>query len=124
MFTRFVSMTLKPNAGQEFTNALERQILPILRSQRGFRDEMIFVEPGSPELLAVSLWDSKEDAEKYGKAVYPELLNVLAPVARPGFQVNHTLMMKHGQAGLRTYMAGYGRGAQAQAEEPAGDPAT
>jgi len=80
MFSRFVSMTLKPNAGQEFTNALEKQILPILRAQRGFRDEMIFVEPGSPELLAVSLWDSKEDAEKYGKAVYPDLLNVLSPL--------------------------------------------
>jgi hypothetical protein len=80
MFTRFVSMTLKPNAGQDFTNALERQILPILRAQRGFRDEMIFVEPGSPELLAVSLWDSKEDADKYGRAVYPDLLNVLSPL--------------------------------------------
>lgn len=41
------------------------------------------------------------------------LLNVLAPVARPGFKANHTLMMRHGQAGLRTYMAGYRRGAVA-----------
>ena len=80
MFSRFVSMTLKPNAGQEFTNALERQILPILRAQRGFRDEMIFVEPGSPELLAVSLWDSQEDADRYSRAVYPEVLNLLSPL--------------------------------------------
>lgn len=39
------------------------------------------------------------------------LLNVLAPVARPGFKFNHSLMMRHGQAGLRTYLAGYRRGA-------------
>jgi len=39
------------------------------------------------------------------------LLNALAPVARPGFRMNHTLMMRHGQAGLRTFMAGYSRGA-------------
>lgn len=35
------------------------------------------------------------------------LLNMLAPVARPAFRANHGLMMKHGEAGLRTYMAGY-----------------
>jgi len=29
------------------------------------------------------------------------LLNVLAPVARPVFRFNHTLMMRHGQAGLQ-----------------------
>jgi hypothetical protein len=79
MFSRFVSMTLKPNAGPDFTNALERQVLPILREQSGFRDEMIFVEPGAPELLAISLWDSKESADKYGRAVYPEILNLLSP---------------------------------------------
>lgn len=29
------------------------------------------------------------------------LLNVLAPVARPAFRYNHTLMMRHGQEGLQ-----------------------
>lgn len=38
------------------------------------------------------------------------LLNALAPVARPGFRFNHSLMMRHGQAGLRTFMAGYTHG--------------
>lgn len=42
---------------------------------------------------------------------HKRLLNVLAPVARPAFKVNHGLMMRHGQAGLRTYMAGFSRGA-------------
>jgi len=37
------------------------------------------------------------------------LLNVMAPVARPGFKANHTLMMRHGERGLRTFMAGYAR---------------
>ena len=35
------------------------------------------------------------------------LLRYLAPVARPAFRANHTLMMQHGQAGLRVYLAGY-----------------
>ncbi|MGZ4143809.1 MAG: SRPBCC family protein [Actinomycetota bacterium] len=33
-------------------------------------------------------------------------LNALAPVARPAFKANHTLMMRHGEAGLRTFLAG------------------
>ncbi|MGH2827763.1 MAG: SRPBCC family protein [Actinomycetota bacterium] len=33
------------------------------------------------------------------------LLNVLAPVARPAFRYNHTLMMRHGQDGLRRLLA-------------------
>jgi hypothetical protein len=50
------------------------------------------------------VYDQEVDTNK-------RLLNVLAPIARPGFRLNHTLMMRHGQAGLRTFMAGYTRGA-------------
>jgi hypothetical protein len=35
------------------------------------------------------------------------LLNRLAPVARPGFVLNHRIMMRNGQRGLRTYLAGF-----------------
>jgi uncharacterized protein YndB with AHSA1/START domain len=35
------------------------------------------------------------------------LLRRLALVARPAFRANHTLMMRHGREGLRTYLAGY-----------------
>jgi hypothetical protein len=35
------------------------------------------------------------------------LLRRLAFVARPAFRANHTLMMSHGQQGLRTYLAGH-----------------
>jgi hypothetical protein len=39
-----------------------------------------------------------------------ELLRRLALVARPVFCANHWLMMRRGQAGLRTYAAGFRRG--------------
>jgi hypothetical protein len=38
------------------------------------------------------------------------LLRALEPVARPGFRANHWLMMRHGEAGLRVYVAGLQRG--------------
>jgi hypothetical protein len=42
-------------------------------------------------------------------------LNLLAPLARPAFKANHTFMMRHGQAGLRTFLAGVKFGAEAGA---------
>lgn len=37
-------------------------------------------------------------------------LRLLAPVARPAFRVNHTLMIRNARRGLETYMAGYALG--------------
>ncbi len=78
MFSRFVSMTLKPNAGQDFTNALANTVLPILCEQHGFRDELLFVTPGGPEVLAVSIWESQADADKYSRSAYPDVRNALS----------------------------------------------
>jgi hypothetical protein len=35
------------------------------------------------------------------------LLRKLEPIARPAFKANHRSMMKHGEQGLRTFLAGY-----------------
>jgi len=83
MFARIVAMQLKPNARQEFTQAFENQIIPTLRKQQGFKDEMLFVDPGGPEVVAISLWDSKQSAETYNRTTYPEVLKTLGKVIEP-----------------------------------------
>jgi len=81
MFARHVSMHLKPNTRVEFTQTIENEILPVLRKQHGFRDEIVFVAPGSgTEVVAISLWDKNEDAEAYLRDSYPEVLKALAKV--------------------------------------------
>jgi heme-degrading monooxygenase HmoA len=81
MFARHVSMHLKPNTRAEFTQTIENEILPLLREQHGFQDEIVFVVPGSgTEGVAISLWDKKEDAEAYQRGSYPEVLKSLAKV--------------------------------------------
>jgi|SRR5947208_17104516 heme-degrading monooxygenase HmoA len=81
MFARHVSMHLKPNTRAEFTQTMENEILPLLKKQHGFRDEIVFLTPGSgTEGVAISLWDSKEDAEAYLRDSYPEVLKALAKV--------------------------------------------
>jgi heme-degrading monooxygenase HmoA len=80
MFARIVAMQLKPNTRQEFTQTFENQIVPTLRKQQGFTDEMLFADPGGPEVVAISLWDSKQSAENYNRTTYPEVLKTLGKV--------------------------------------------
>ena len=78
MFARIVSLQVKPNASSEFARVFENEIVPALRRQRGFSDEMLFVDPGGPETVAISLWNSRQDADAYGREIYPQLLKSLA----------------------------------------------
>jgi heme-degrading monooxygenase HmoA len=81
MFARHVSMHLKPNTRAEFIQTIENEIVPLLKEQHGFRDEIVFLAPGSgTEGVAISLWDKKEDAEAYLRGGYPEVLKALAKV--------------------------------------------
>jgi heme-degrading monooxygenase HmoA len=81
MFARHVSMHLKPNTRADLTQTIENQVLPILRKQHGFQDEIVFVAPGSgTELVAISLWDTKDDAEAYHRGSYSEVVKALANV--------------------------------------------
>ena len=63
MYTRNVSMRLKANSAPEFTRTLENAVIPMLRKQKGFRDEVTLVAPERNEAIAISFWDKKEDAE-------------------------------------------------------------
>ncbi|HEX5733609.1 MAG TPA: hypothetical protein VF131_12310 [Blastocatellia bacterium] len=80
MFTRTVTIKLKANSTQEFTRLNESNIIPLLRKQNGFRDELTFIAPERSEVLAISLWDTKENAEAYNRMGYPEVLKTLSNV--------------------------------------------
>ena len=80
MFARTVNLRLKPKSVAELTQTVDKEIIPLLRKQKGFQDEITFVVPGGTEAVAISLWDQKENAEAYGRAVYPQVLKALAKV--------------------------------------------
>jgi hypothetical protein len=80
MFTRHVIMQLKANAAPEFTRTMEREVLPLLRKQKGFRDEITSISTDNSEAVANSFWETKEDAEAYGDAGYTQVLKVLSKV--------------------------------------------
>ena len=80
MYTRNVSMKLKVNSAPEFTRTLEKEILPLLRKQKGFQDEISFVAPERNEAVAISFWDKKDSAESYSRETYPAVLKALSKV--------------------------------------------
>jgi hypothetical protein len=73
-----VIMQLKANSASEFTRIVERDVLPTLCKQRGFRDEITFIATDDSEAIANSFWDSKEDTEAYNDTGYPQVLEALS----------------------------------------------
>jgi heme-degrading monooxygenase HmoA len=80
MYSRHVSCTLKSITREELTKLFDREILPLLQKQSGFNDEIAFVDQDSKQVLAISLWESKESADAYGRETYPQVLKTLARV--------------------------------------------
>jgi hypothetical protein len=78
MFARNVTFHLKSNAHSDYTRTLENEILPLLRKQKGFKDETSLTNPGSTDAISISLWDSKANADNYNTNHYPEVLRTLA----------------------------------------------
>ena len=77
MYARNVALHLKPNTSAEFNKTFTSGILPLLRKQDGFKDEITFVDPNGRDAIAISLWDRKESAEQYSRDTYPQVLKGL-----------------------------------------------
>jgi hypothetical protein len=78
MFARNVSFHLKANMLSDYNRTFEKDILPLLRKQHGFKDEITFSGPGEIDLTAISLWDNKASSEAYNNNTYPEVLRAMS----------------------------------------------
>jgi len=77
-FARNVHFQVKSGKQEEFTNLFEKEVLPILRKQDGFREEVTLVNPTGA--LGISLWDDRKSADAYQTATYPSVLAKLTNV--------------------------------------------
>ena len=78
MFARNVSFHLKSNMLSDYTRAFDKDVLPLLRKQNGFRDEITLAGQGGIDVTAISLWENKKDADNYNASMYPQVLKTLA----------------------------------------------
>ena len=78
MFPRSVSIRLKANMLSDYSRTFEKDIVPLLRKQNGFKDEITFAGAGGIDVTAISLWENKTDAEAYNTKTYPQVLKTMA----------------------------------------------
>lgn len=95
MYARNVTLHLRADRAAEFTRTVETDVLPVLRKQNGFQDEVTLVAANGADVLAISLWDKKESADAYNRDTYPEVLKSLAQVvdgtpAISGYEVSNS----------------------------------
>src|SRR5438445_9142114 len=63
---------IKPGMKDDFLRAWERQILPALKAQKGFVDEiLVFNDESATEGVGLSFWQTKADADRYYNDVFP-----------------------------------------------------
>ena len=80
MFARNVHLHLKPNTATQFTQTLEKDVLPLLRKQPGFQEEVALIDPNGTDAYAISFWESKDNAEQYSRAAYQDVLKAMGKV--------------------------------------------
>ena len=71
-FARNVHFQIKGGKETEFNSLFEKEILPMLRKQTGFQEEVMLVNPKGAHFI--SLWDNRKNAETYETATYPQVL--------------------------------------------------
>lgn len=95
MYARNVTLHLKADGASEFARRIETDVLPVMRRQIGFKDEVTLVAANGTDALAISLWDKKESADAYNRDAYPEVLKSLVNVvegtpAIGGYEVSNS----------------------------------
>src|SRR5437879_9736190 len=71
MFTRAVELTSKSGKSRDLSNAINEQVVPMLKKRAGFVDEIVLVSDAERDrVLALSFWKTREDAERYHRERY------------------------------------------------------
>ncbi len=78
MFARMVTGRFKPGKFDFATGLMEKEVIPLLKKQPGFRDEVSFYDRDSSEGYAISFWNEKADLDRYEKQVYPKVREKMA----------------------------------------------
>jgi heme-degrading monooxygenase HmoA len=81
MFARILDFEVKMEKKEEFVKLVKNQVLPILKKQTGFLEILPFFPEKMREnkVITISLWTTKQDAERYEREFYPKVFDILKP---------------------------------------------
>ena len=77
-YARNVHLQIKNGQNAEFDRVIKSDVLPLLRKQKGFQEELTLVNPKGA--LAISIWEDRTSADEYSTNTYPTVLQKLNPV--------------------------------------------
>jgi heme-degrading monooxygenase HmoA len=81
MYARKISLSLKSHSTAQFLHKVEHEVLPLFRQQKGFLDYLI-LRPDYGEMFYIyTFWENREAAEKYDRATFPVLSQLLDVIA-------------------------------------------
>lgn len=89
MYARLVKVHMKPGKSEVATRRIEEKVIPLLKKQKGFRDELSFLDKKKDESVAISFWDTETDMRLYEKDVYPKLMSSLTDTFEGTPEVHH-----------------------------------
>jgi hypothetical protein len=59
---------------------LKEKITPLLLGQKGFQERITLLTAAQNEAIAISFWESEEDADAYNHVVYLDVLRTLSKI--------------------------------------------
>ena len=81
MFTRLVEINTKYGKTREVADMIREKVLPILKKQRGFIDEIVLLSTTElNRIVALSFWKTAEDAELYRREDFLKVEEILKPM--------------------------------------------
>jgi quinol monooxygenase YgiN len=80
MFARIVEFTPKAEMRDELLKKIGKEVLPILKTERGFLEILpLLPEDKADEVVVISLWTEKRYAERYERETYAKVEAILKP---------------------------------------------
>ncbi len=80
MYMRILSLNIQPGKFDDFQEIYTNEIIPVLKKVKGCRYVYLTGSDDNPnEAISITIWDSREDAEKYEKGLFTGLMEKVNP---------------------------------------------
>ena len=92
MFASMILLEAKQGRGKELTKLMLERSLPVLKQQPGFVEAIALTpETEQDQVVGISIWNSKADADRFTQGQSQQLLEFYKPVlqAEPRFRSFH-----------------------------------
>ena len=80
MYMRILSLNIQPGKFDDFQEIYTNEIIPVLKKVKGCRYVYLTGSDDNPnEAISITIWDSRDDAEKYAKGLFNDLMEKVKP---------------------------------------------